>query len=159
MSLFHTETSTELSLGGVSLFLRGYNSRKIAWLTRGARKPSKGAFMKDSHGRVIDYMRISLTDRCNYRCIYCMPADGVTSLCHSDILSLEEIERVVRVAATMGIKRFRLTGGEPLGARRVRLTWFAPFMRPPVSMTFPSPPTACFCRSTQKSSRRRAFRA
>ena len=43
-----------------------------------------------------------------------MPADGVTSLCHSDILSLEEIERVVRVAATMGIKRFRLTGGEPL---------------------------------------------
>lgn len=70
--------------------------------------------MKDSHGRVIDYMRISLTDRCNYRCIYCMPADGVTSLCHSDILSLEEIERVVRVAATMGIKRFRLTGGEPL---------------------------------------------
>lgn len=70
--------------------------------------------MKDSHGRVIDYLRISLTDRCNYRCIYCMPEEGVESLRHKDILSLEEIERVVHVAADMGIKRFRLTGGEPL---------------------------------------------
>ena len=74
----------------------------------------KGVSMKDSHGRVIDYMRISLTDRCNYRCIYCMPEEGVESMCHTDILRLEEIERVVRVAAGMGIKRFRLTGGEPL---------------------------------------------
>ena len=114
--------------------------------------------MKDSHGRVIDYMRISLTDRCNYRCIYCMPADGVTSLCHSDILSLEEIERVVRVAATMGIKRFRLTGGEPL-VRKGAVDLVRAIHETPVSMTFPSPPTACFCRSTQKSSRRRAFRA
>ena len=62
----------------------------------GARDPSKGAFMKDSHGRVIDYMRISLTDRCNYRCIYCMPADGVARLAHDELLSAEQIARYER---------------------------------------------------------------
>ena len=70
--------------------------------------------MKDSHGRTIDYLRISLTDRCNLRCIYCMPAEGVCSLSHDEILRIEEIERIVRVAADMGISRIRLTGGEPL---------------------------------------------
>ncbi|MDO4590756.1 MAG: GTP 3',8-cyclase MoaA [Slackia sp.] len=75
--------------------------------------------MKDSHGRTIDYLRISLTDRCNLRCIYCMPEEGVTSLAHADILTLEEIERVVRIAADMGITRVRLTGGEPLVRRGV----------------------------------------
>ena len=70
--------------------------------------------MKDSHGRVIDYLRISLTDRCNFRCIYCMPEEGVCALSHNDILSFEEIVRIVRVAADMGIKHLRLTGGEPL---------------------------------------------
>lgn len=70
--------------------------------------------MKDSHGRVIDYLRISLTDRCNFRCIYCMPADGVTQLRHEDILRIEEIEELVRIAAGIGIKKVRLTGGEPL---------------------------------------------
>lgn len=70
--------------------------------------------MKDSHGRTIDYLRISLTDRCNFRCIYCMPEEGVVQLPHEDILRIEEIERAVRVAAGMGIKSVRLTGGEPL---------------------------------------------
>ena len=70
--------------------------------------------MKDSHGRTIDYLRISLTDRCNLRCIYCMPEEGVSALSHKDVLSLEEIERLVSVAAGIGIKRLRLTGGEPL---------------------------------------------
>ena len=70
--------------------------------------------MKDSHGRTIDYLRISLTDRCNFRCIYCMPEDGVQSLAHEDILRIEEIEQAVRVAAGMGIRSIRLTGGEPL---------------------------------------------
>ena len=55
--------------------------------------------MKDSHGRTIDYLRISLTDRCNFRCIYCMPEEGVQSLAHEDILRIEEIEEAVRVAA------------------------------------------------------------
>lgn len=70
--------------------------------------------MKDSHGRVIDYLRISLTDRCNFRCIYCMPEDGVNQMSHFDILRIEEIEDIVRVAASLGIKKVRLTGGEPL---------------------------------------------
>ena len=70
--------------------------------------------MKDSHGRTIDYLRISLTDRCNLRCIYCMPDEGVEQMSHEDILRIEEIEEAVRVAATMGITRVRLTGGEPL---------------------------------------------
>ncbi len=75
--------------------------------------------MKDSHGRDIDYLRISLTDRCNLRCIYCMPEEGVCALSHQDILSFEEIVRIVRVAAQMGIKHLRLTGGEPLVRRGV----------------------------------------
>lgn len=70
--------------------------------------------MRDKHGRTIDYLRISLTDRCNLRCIYCMPEEGVDQMSHDDILRIEEIERIVAVAARMGISRIRLTGGEPL---------------------------------------------
>lgn len=70
--------------------------------------------MQDRYGRVIDYLRISLTDRCNFRCIYCMPEEGVKALTHEDILRIEEIEQAVRVAASIGIKSIRLTGGEPL---------------------------------------------
>ncbi len=70
--------------------------------------------MKDSHGRVIDYLRISLTDKCNFRCIYCMPAEGVCPMGHDEILRIEEIKAIVRVATRIGIKSVRLTGGEPL---------------------------------------------
>lgn len=75
--------------------------------------------LKDGHGRTIEYLRISLTDRCNYRCIYCMPEEGVVSMHHEDILRIEEIARVVRVAAQLGIRSVRLTGGEPLVRRGV----------------------------------------
>lgn len=70
--------------------------------------------MRDKHARTIDYLRISLTDRCNLRCVYCMPEEGVPSLCHDQILRMEEFARVARVAAEMGVKHVRLTGGEPL---------------------------------------------
>jgi len=70
--------------------------------------------MKDSHGRVIDYLRISLTDRCNFRCIYCMPEEGVCMMGHDEILRIEEIETIARVATRIGIRSVRLTGGEPL---------------------------------------------
>lgn len=70
--------------------------------------------MQDNFGRTIDYLRISLTDRCNLRCVYCMPEEGVCSLSHDDILRLEEIETIVVAAAKLGIKHIRLTGGEPL---------------------------------------------
>jgi len=71
---------------------------------------------KDEQGAVptIDYLRISITDRCNLRCIYCMPAEGVKSLSHQDILTYEELELFTRAAAEAGIRRVRITGGEPL---------------------------------------------
>jgi cyclic pyranopterin phosphate synthase len=70
--------------------------------------------MIDRFGRSIDYLRISITDRCNLRCKYCMPAEGVEDIGHENILGFEDIERVVRVAAGIGFRKFRLTGGEPL---------------------------------------------
>ncbi len=71
----------------------------------------------DSYGRRIKNMRISVTDKCNFRCTYCMPAEGLPWLAKSEILSYEEIERVARVAVEMGIEQIRLTGGEPLVRR------------------------------------------
>ena len=68
----------------------------------------------DSFGRSINYLRISVTDRCNLRCLYCMPPEGVPQMPHSEILSYEEIRNVIRAAAELGISRIRLTGGEPL---------------------------------------------
>jgi cyclic pyranopterin phosphate synthase len=68
----------------------------------------------DSYGRRIRNLRISVTDRCNFRCVYCMPAEGLTWLPRGDILSYEEIERLVRVMLRMGVEEVRLTGGEPL---------------------------------------------
>jgi cyclic pyranopterin phosphate synthase len=73
----------------------------------------------DGFGRRIDYLRISVTDRCNLRCVYCMPPEGVPWQPHADILSYEEIVRVVTVAAELGIRKVRLTGGEPLVRRDV----------------------------------------
>ena len=68
----------------------------------------------DSFQRPINYLRISVTDRCNLRCIYCMPAEGVLLMSHRDILTYEEIYSVARAATELGINKVRLTGGEPL---------------------------------------------
>ena len=70
--------------------------------------------MIDNYGRNIDYLRISVTDLCNLRCVYCMPEEGVEKLSHEDILSVEEIEEIAKAAAKLGVKKIRLTGGEPL---------------------------------------------
>lgn len=70
--------------------------------------------MTDCENRIIDYMRISVTDRCNLRCVYCMPQEGIAPQPHSEILSYEEIVRVCRAAARVGIRKIKLTGGEPL---------------------------------------------
>ncbi|MFC1897000.1 GTP 3',8-cyclase MoaA [Chloroflexota bacterium] len=70
--------------------------------------------LSDSFQRPINYLRISVTDRCNLRCIYCMPSDGVNLMPHGDILTYEEIYTVALAAAELGIDRIRLTGGEPL---------------------------------------------
>ncbi len=71
----------------------------------------------DSYGRRIRNLRISVTDRCNFRCVYCMPAEGLTWLPKGDLLSYEEIERLVRLMVGMGVEEIRLTGGEPLVRR------------------------------------------
>ena len=75
--------------------------------------------MKDCSGRVINYLRISVTDRCNLRCLYCMPQEGVKLLDHSKILTFDEIEDFTRTAVSMGIDKVRITGGEPLVRREI----------------------------------------
>lgn len=75
--------------------------------------------MIDGLGRRIEYLRLSVTDRCDCRCIYCMPEGGVPMLAHADILSFEELVRIVAAAAELGVTKVRLTGGEPLARRGV----------------------------------------
>ena len=73
--------------------------------------------LRDGHGRPITDLRVSVTDRCNFRCQYCMPAEGLPWLERAEILSFEEIERLVRLAVRIGVRDVRLTGGEPLVRR------------------------------------------
>ena len=75
--------------------------------------------MRDALGREISYMRLSVTDRCNLRCRYCMPAEGVPATAHTDILRYEELLRVAQAAVSLGIDRFKVTGGEPLVRRGI----------------------------------------
>ncbi|MFW6294767.1 MAG: GTP 3',8-cyclase MoaA [Halanaerobium sp.] len=70
--------------------------------------------LRDKFGRKINYLRISITDRCNLRCKYCMPEDGVELKKHSEILSFEDIIKIVKVGQELGVEKIRLTGGEPL---------------------------------------------
>jgi GTP 3',8-cyclase len=73
--------------------------------------------LRDGHGRLIGDLRVSVTDRCNFRCQYCMPAEGLPWLDRSELLTFEEIERVVRLLVPLGVHSVRLTGGEPLVRR------------------------------------------
>ncbi len=75
--------------------------------------------MRDALGREINYMRLSVTDRCNLRCRYCMPIEGVPPAAHCDILRYEALLRVVQAAVSLGIDRFKVTGGEPLVRRGI----------------------------------------
>ncbi|MCW3022944.1 MAG: moaA, partial [Conexibacter sp.] len=73
--------------------------------------------LHDGHGRRISDLRVSVTDRCNFRCQYCMPAEGLPWLERAEVLTFEEIERLVTLLAQMGVDELRLTGGEPLVRR------------------------------------------
>ena len=73
--------------------------------------------MTDTHGRTIDYLRLAITDRCNLRCHYCMPASGLNWLERDALLSFEEIERALSIFASLGISKLRFTGGEPFMRR------------------------------------------
>ena len=75
--------------------------------------------MFDPYERNINYLRVSITDRCNLRCTYCMPKEGLSRIGHDDILRYEEIHRIIRIAAKTGITKVRITGGEPLVRRGV----------------------------------------
>jgi cyclic pyranopterin phosphate synthase len=81
------------------------------------RMPMNGGQLHDAHGRRITDLRVSVTDRCNFRCQYCMPADGMPWLERNEILTFEEIERLVALLTGLGIEDVRLTGGEPLARR------------------------------------------
>lgn len=70
--------------------------------------------LRDAYGRTIDYLRISVTDRCNLRCTYCMPPEGIALISHAEVLRYEEILRIARLSIQLGIRKIRLTGGEPL---------------------------------------------
>jgi cyclic pyranopterin phosphate synthase len=70
--------------------------------------------MLDRYGRNIDYLRISVTDRCNLRCVYCMPEKGIENLKHEDILSYKEILTIIKAISQLGIRKIKITGGEPL---------------------------------------------
>ena len=70
--------------------------------------------MRDQFERNINYMRVSVTDLCNLRCVYCMPKEGIRQISHDEILTFDEIARVCRIGAELGISRIKLTGGEPL---------------------------------------------
>ncbi len=78
-----------------------------------------GPALLDRFGRQHTYVRVSVTDRCNYRCVYCMPAEGMSWIPRADVLSFEEIARIVGVMASMGVRRVRLTGGEPTVRRDI----------------------------------------
>lgn len=75
--------------------------------------------LRDRFSRTIDYLRISITDRCNLRCLYCMPSEGICPATHKDILGYEEITRIARIAVRLGVRKIRLTGGEPLIRRNI----------------------------------------
>jgi cyclic pyranopterin phosphate synthase len=99
-----------------------YNSVYSCFIIRDnktiARFPKRGILtqldMIDRYGRIIDYLRISVTDRCNLRCVYCMPAEGVEWKSHGEVLSFEEILRLCGIMAGLGVRTFKITGGEPL---------------------------------------------
>lgn len=75
--------------------------------------------LTDTFGRTINYLRLSVTDRCNMRCVYCMPAQGIPLLTHGDILSYEDLLTVAKTAVAVGIEKIRVTGGEPLVRRGI----------------------------------------
>ncbi|GAB4233635.1 MAG: GTP 3',8-cyclase MoaA [Deltaproteobacteria bacterium] len=75
--------------------------------------------LRDSFGRTVDYLRVSVTDRCDLRCVYCMPPEGIPLKHFSEILTYDELLRAVRVAVSLGVRKVRITGGEPLVRRGI----------------------------------------
>ena len=96
----------------------------------------------DTYGRVADDLRISVTDRCNFRCTYCMPAEGLAWLPKHEILTFEELTRVLGIFVRLGVRSLKVTGGEPL-VRADLPVLVRMFRRSAPTSTSPSPRTAC----------------
>ena len=78
----------------------------------------------DNHGRVLNYVRLAVTDRCNLRCFYCMPEEGIQYINKTELMSYEEIHRGIKLLAQMGIEKVRITGGEPFIRKdMIKLLW------------------------------------
>ncbi len=90
---------------------------RVIHLSDAAKRASGQKALVDSFGRVISYLRLSITDRCNLRCRYCKPDGSPASLAHEDILTYEELHRLTRIAVNLGVRKVRVTGGEPLVRR------------------------------------------
>src|SRR5438132_4695340 len=108
-------------MGGDIFRLRSYVNK----VRRGANEPT----MIDPFGRTITYLRVSVTDRCDFRCVYCM-AEEMTFLPKSELLTLEELDRVCSAFVRLGVRKLRLTGGEPLVRRNI-MTLFRTLGRHP----------------------------
>ena len=113
--------------------------------------------MRDGFGREIDYLRVSITDRCDLRCRYCMPQGGVASLSHSDVLRYEELVRLAGIFARLGIRHLRLTGGEPM-VRAGCLDLVRALTKVPGIESIGLPATASCWRAGWRRQRRRACR-
>ncbi|MEI9960041.1 MAG: radical SAM protein [Limisphaerales bacterium] len=104
------------ALGASEIMRQNYTNRKRrCYISRVASGPDNQLI--DPNGRQVDYLRISITDRCNERCLYCLPENYADWLPREEILSYEELLAVVRSAVSLGFKKFRVTGGEPLVRR------------------------------------------
>lgn len=97
--------------------------------------------MYDSFDRKINYLRISVTDRCNLRCIYCMPEEGIKMLQHNEVLSFEEIDEITRIAVSMGVNKVRITGESLLWEKELSV-WLKCWAKLKESLTFQWPPMA-----------------
>ena len=97
--------------------------------------------MIDRYGRKITYLRLSVTELCNLRCRYCMPADGICKKDHSQMLTEDEMIAAVETAASLGISKLRITGGEPLVKKNI-VSICRRAAAVPASRMWPSPPTA-----------------
>src|SRR5439155_19085687 len=84
-------------------------------------QPQTRHTLQDGFGRTVNNLRISVTDRCNFRCRYCMPEEGMVWLDRRELLTFEEISRLVRIFSGLGVRKIRLTGGEPLMRRELHL--------------------------------------
>src|SRR5436190_2045799 len=112
----HAAKTNRRKPGGAGFRRSGWSNVMAVSVPAIARDP-----LLDGHGRRIGDLRVSVTDRCNFRCQYCMPAEGLPWLERSEILRFEEIERLVRLMVAIGIRDVRLTGGEPLVRREFPL--------------------------------------